>query len=70
MDATPLEQVRLELKRVRSMLEMLKDNTHPDDIRKLEHLWLNPIKARLREFEVANQTSSENIDICTNRSLS
>ena len=50
-----LEETRLELKRVRSMLEMLNGNTHPDDIRKLENLWLIPIQARLQEIEVANQ---------------
>jgi hypothetical protein len=51
---TELEEARLRLKQVQSMLRMLEGNTSLEDIARLEREWLNPIASRLRDIEPLN----------------
>jgi hypothetical protein len=51
MGTPTLEQTKIELVRVQSMLRMLEGNTAPNDIRRLEQAWLWPILARLEDTE-------------------
>ncbi len=46
-----IERLRLESKGVQSMLRMLEGNTEPEDIRMLQHAWLDPILQQLRGVE-------------------
>ena len=51
MERPTLEQTRIELVGVQSMLRMLEGNTDPDDIRRLEKVWLSPILSRLMAMD-------------------
>jgi len=46
-----IEHLRVEARRIQSMLRMLEGNTTPQDIKKLQQVWLDPITERLRDVQ-------------------
>ena len=48
------EWIRLDIEktRVESVIRMLVGNTSPDDIRRLEKLWLTPVRDKLRDHHL------------------
>ena len=46
-----IEHLKVEARRVQSMLRMLDGNTTPHDIKKLGHAWLDPIIERLNDAQ-------------------
>ena len=46
-----LHELLIQRKKVESLLAMLKGNTRPDDIAKLEEAWLHPILNRMAELK-------------------
>jgi hypothetical protein len=48
---TKLEEAKLKLKSRRSILDMIRDNTDPATLKKLEVEWCQPIVERIKELE-------------------